>query len=139
AEKQLYLTHAQMRKLYSKTNFNQIRRFIKENPIDLNEVVEEESASTRRSFGRQKEKYKRPITKEFNTKKQTKQRAMRPQTTGAETKSWQTGDKANHKVWGIGTVVSVQGEDESMELDVAFPAPTGIKRLLAKFAPITKE
>ena len=64
---------------------------------------------------------------------------MRPQTTGAETKSWQTGDKANHKVWGIGTVVSVQGEGESMELDIAFPAPTGIKRLLAKFAPITKE
>src|SRR5690625_7285921 len=85
-------------------------RFIKEIPIDLIEVVEEESASTRRSFGGQKEKYNRPITNEFNTKKQSKQRAMRPQTTGAETKSWQTGDKANHKVWGIGTVVSVQGE-----------------------------
>src|SRR5699024_12055829 len=73
----------------------------KEIPIDLIEVVEEESASTRSSFGGQKEKYNRPITNEFNTKKQPKQRAMRPQTTGAETKSWQTGDKANHKVWGI--------------------------------------
>src|SRR5699024_4680839 len=64
---------------------------------------------------------------------------MRPQTTGAETKSWQTGDKANHKVWGIGTVVSVQGEGESMALDIAIPSPTRIKPILAKFAPITKE
>src|SRR5699024_5786654 len=118
---------------------NQMSRFIKEIPIDLIEVVEEESASTRRSFGGHKEKYNRPITNEFNTKKQSKQRAIRPQTTEPETKSLQTGHKANQKVWGIGTVVSVQGEDESMELDVAFPAPTGIKRLLAKFAPITKE
>ena len=100
AEEQLYLTHAQMRTLYGRTNFNQMSRFIKEIPIDLIEVVEEESASTRSSFGGQKEKYNRPITNEFNTKKQPKQRAMRPQTTGAETKSWQTGDKANHKVWG---------------------------------------
>src|SRR5690625_7529561 len=113
-------------------------RFIKEIPIDLIEVVEEESASTRRSFGGQKEKYNRPITNEFNTKKQSKQRAMRPQTTGAETKSWQTGDKANNKVWGIGTVVSIQGTDESLELDVEFQSPTSIKRFLSKFTLFTK-
>ena len=40
---------------------------------------------------------------------------------------------------GSGTVVKVQGTGDAMELDVAFPAPTGIKRLLAKFAPITKQ
>ena len=39
----------------------------------------------------------------------------------------------------MGTVVKVQGEGDNMELDVAFPAPVGVKRLLAKFAPITKE
>ncbi|GAE92303.1 ATP-dependent DNA helicase [Gracilibacillus boraciitolerans JCM 21714] len=32
----------------------------------------------------------------------------------------------------------VNGSGDAMELDIAFPAPTGIKRLLAKFAPITK-
>lgn len=40
---------------------------------------------------------------------------------------------------GIGTVVSVRGEGENMELDIAFPSPVGIKRLLAKFAPIEKQ
>lgn len=142
AEKELYLTHAQMRTLYGKTNMNRISRFIKEIPEELIEAVEEESISmfdTRSSFGEQKEKYNRPSSNEFKPRKPAKRKAMKPQTTGAENKLWQTGDKANHKVWGIGTVVRVQGEDEAMELDVAFPAPTGIKRLLAKFAPITKE
>lgn len=60
-------------------------------------------------------------------------------TTGAENKAWLPGDKAAHNKWGIGTVVSVRGEGEATEIDIAFPAPTGIKRLLAKFAPITKQ
>ena len=49
------------------------------------------------------------------------------------------GDRASHKKWGVGTVVSVRGTGDDMELDIAFPQPTGIKRLLAKFAPIEKE
>src|SRR5699024_860207 len=109
AEEQLYLTHAQMRTLYGRTNFNQLSRFIIEIPIELIEVIEEESYRTRSAFGGQKEKYNRQNTNEFNNKEQPTQRAMRPQTTGAESTSWHTGDKANHKVWGIGTVVSVQG------------------------------
>ena len=35
-------------------------------------------------------------------------------------------------------VVSVKGEGDSTELDIAFPQPIGIKRLLAQFAPIEK-
>ncbi|MGS7337797.1 hypothetical protein [Enterobacter kobei] len=49
------------------------------------------------------------------------------------------GDKAAHKKWGVGTVVSVKGSGDSTELDIAFPSPTGIKRLLAAFAPIEKQ
>ncbi len=55
----------------------------------------------------------------------------------AETETWQVGDKAEHKKWGIGTVVKTSGKDTSLELDIAFPSE-GIKRLLASFAPITK-
>src|SRR5699024_10901202 len=40
AEKELYLTHAQMRTLYGKTNMNRISRFIKEIPEELIEAVE---------------------------------------------------------------------------------------------------
>jgi DNA helicase-2/ATP-dependent DNA helicase PcrA len=48
------------------------------------------------------------------------------------------GDKVSHNKWGTGVVVAVKGSGDDTELQIAFPAPTGIKRLLAKFAPITK-
>ncbi|WP_085993298.1 DNA helicase PcrA [Oceanobacillus senegalensis] len=131
AEQILFLTHAKMRTLYGKTNMNPISRFINEIPQDLIEGIEEARTSMlgTSSFGKSKD---RPSP--------VKRKAERVQkTTGAETQEWAPGDKAAHKKWGVGTVVKVQGEGEKMELDVAFPAPTGIKRLLAKFAPITKQ
>jgi DNA helicase-2/ATP-dependent DNA helicase PcrA len=51
---------------------------------------------------------------------------------------FKNGDKVNHNKWGTGVVVAVKGSGEDMELNIAFPAPVGVKRLLAKFAPITK-
>ena len=59
------------------------------------------------------------------------------QSSGAETVGWNVGDKANHKKWGQGTVVQTRGEGDQLEVDIAFPE-VGIKRLLAKFAPIEK-
>ena len=58
--------------------------------------------------------------------------------TDGDTFGWKAGDKATHKKWGVGMVVSVKGDGDSVELDIAFPEPIGIKRLLAKFAPIEK-
>lgn len=48
------------------------------------------------------------------------------------------GEKVSHGKWGIGVVVSVKGSGNDTELQIAFPAPVGVKRLLAGFAPITK-
>ncbi|MEC0331807.1 ATP-dependent DNA helicase PcrA, partial [Paenibacillus macerans] len=48
------------------------------------------------------------------------------------------GDKVSHAKWGVGTVVSIKGSGNDTELQIAFPAPVGVKRLLAGFAPITK-
>ncbi|OPA76067.1 DNA helicase PcrA [Paenibacillus selenitireducens] len=52
--------------------------------------------------------------------------------------SFQTGDKVAHGKWGTGVIVAVKGTGNDMELQIAFPAPVGVKRLLAGFAPITK-
>ena len=48
------------------------------------------------------------------------------------------GEKVTHGKWGEGLIVSVKGTGDETELHIAFPAPVGVKRLLAKFAPITK-
>lgn len=58
--------------------------------------------------------------------------------TGAGLGGVVAGDKVQHAKWGIGTVVAVKGTGNDMELQIAFPAPVGVKRLLAAFAPVTK-
>ncbi|PAV28009.1 DNA helicase PcrA [Virgibacillus profundi] len=134
AERELYLTHAKMRTLYGRTNMNPISRFINEIPDELIEGIEEAKVSM---FGRGFAQLKdRPKDKPAPIKRRAEKMQK---TTGAENQTWGPGDKASHKKWGVGTVVKVQGEGEAMELDIAFPAPTGIKRVLAKFAPITKQ
>ena len=135
AEQVLHLSHAKMRTLYGKTNFNPVSRFINEIPDELLEGIEE---AKEQRFGKPKKEQQRPNPFAAPPKQAVKKAAQKT-TTGGEKLAWQVGDKANHKKWGQGTVVRVSGEGESMELDIAFPAPAGIKRVLAKFAPITKE
>ncbi|MBO9131263.1 DNA helicase PcrA [Bacillus sp. 165] len=124
AEEELYLTNAQMRTLFGRTNINSESRFLAEIPEHLLELLHQ----------------KPPIRKAVPTASMNRGSMLRSvqKTTGGEQMGWKVGDKATHKVWGIGTVVSVKGEGDAMELDIAFPSPIGIKRLLAKFAPITK-
>ncbi|GAA0328968.1 DNA helicase PcrA [Bacillus carboniphilus] len=129
AEQQLFLTSAGMRTLFGRTNMNPESRFIQEIPEDLIEYVNPPQAKSSSPFatGNQGASYPR----------RTGQPTMRPQKTGNEEKDWQVGDKVEHKKWGPGTVVSVRGEGDGKELDIAFPSQ-GIKRLLASFAPIEK-
>ncbi|WP_181347906.1 DNA helicase PcrA [Thalassobacillus sp. CUG 92003] len=133
AEQQLFVTHAKMRTLYGKTNMNPVSRFISEMPEEcIDGKANEQQAApffsnnqTSTSTSGASQEKRRP-------------KKMHDNSTGGEKISWNPGDKAQHKKWGEGTVVKVQGEGDSMELDIAFPAPTGIKRLLARYAPITK-
>ena len=106
-------------------------RFIKEIPADLLEGLEPARKSS--SFASS------TSTAGKSRQMQPQRKAvMRPATTmtGGDEAQWKVGDKAEHGKWGIGTVVSVKGNGEGTELDIAFPSPIGVKRLLAKFAPI---
>ncbi|HLS20728.1 MAG TPA: DNA helicase PcrA [Bacillota bacterium] len=133
AEEKLYLTHAEMRTLYGRPSSNQVSRFIEEIPDHLLKGLEQKHEQPFRPFTG------RAFDKPAETVRQvTRRKAVKRQTKGAESLAWEPGDKAKHNKWGIGTVVNVQHSGDDMELDIAFPAPTGIKRLLAKFAPITK-
>lgn len=155
AEQQLFITNAQMRTLFGRTNINPPSRFIKEIPEELLESEENKEASSRPTpFGGRGSSFGGGSTSPFGggsvagrgraatPASQTARRTTAPSrgltATGGESLDWMVGDKAEHKKWGVGTVVSVKGDGDSKELDIAFPSPTGIKRLLAKFAPVTK-
>ena len=135
AEEELFITNAQMRTLYGRTNMNPVSRFIAEIPAELiEEPMKQESSSnpfgvrgkSGSSFSQNRPQSRKPVSRPI------------PNTTGGSNISWSVGDKAEHGKWGTGTVVSVKGQGDSMELDIAFPSPTGVKRLLAKFAPVKK-
>ncbi|MEC0443772.1 DNA helicase PcrA [Bacillus subtilis] len=128
AEQELYLTNAKMRTLFGRTNMNPESRFIAEIPDDLLENLNEKK-ETRAMSARKMQPRRGPVSRPVSYASKT----------GGDTLNWAVGDKAGHKKWGTGTVVSVKGEGEGTELDIAFPSPVGVKRLLAAFAPIEKQ
>lgn len=163
AEEQLYLTSAKMRTLFGRTAFNMPSRFLQEIPEEVREVVSPGGGMTRsmgsgfsgttRSFtGNQGGGFGYGTTRAQSTSGQrastgrsgvtvtsgldaARKSAANESSTGV---SYSVGDKVAHGKWGEGTIVSVKGKDNDMELQIAFPAPVGIKKLLASFAPIKK-
>lgn len=125
AEQKLYLTSARYRTLYGRASYNNPSRFIAEISEEIIEDLAKESGFR---IGTHK-----PATPQRAAVHKSVYKAS-----GGDKMGWSAGDKAVHKKWGTGMVVSVTGSGEDIELDIAFPNPVGIKRLLAKFAPIEK-
>lgn len=142
AEQRLYLTCARSRMLFGRTSQNSPSRFLREISDDILEHVskakQNDNAASlpfRSSRNGQANNQRRVIGQV-----QSKPHVASLQKTGGNKFEWKAGDKAIHKKWGKGTVVSVRGEGNDIELDIAFPDPSvGVKRLLAAFAPIEKE
>ncbi len=129
AERKLYLTSARYRMLYGRSSYNQPSRFIGE---ISDEVIEELSENQSSGFG------SRPSSRTQTAPRRPAVKRPAYHASGGEKLGWRVGDKAMHKKWGMGMVVSTAGSGEEIELDIAFPEPVGIKRLQAKFAPIEK-
>src|SRR5690606_30440072 len=103
AGEKLYLTSAQYRTLYARTNYNSPSRFINEISQDIIETVG--------AGGSQPDYSRTPISGGFGSRPAARPAVRRPaaRKNGASI-GWQPGDKAKHKKWGEGMVVSVRGE-----------------------------
>ncbi|WP_117275218.1 DNA helicase PcrA [Streptococcus intermedius] len=153
AEKVLFLTNANSRLLYGKTNYNRPTRFLNEISSDLlNYQGLARPANT--SF---KASYVNGKTVQFGQGTSLAQALQeRKQQVGPSSISssqlpfgknieatqpdlnWAIGDIAHHKKWGDGTVLEVSGSGSSLELKINFPE-VGLKKLLASVAPIEKK
>jgi len=121
AKEKLYLLNAQSRMLYGKLQMNPVSRFVEELPED--KLVDLKGKE------RLEQRVKKVVPGLVN----------RPKAGPDASKiGWQVGDKALHQKWGKGTVVSMKNEGDALELGVAFEQPIGIKKLLAKFAPLER-
>lgn len=133
AERKLYLTSARFRMLFGRSSYNEPSRFIGEISEELTEDL---TAGASYGFSQSPSQSSRQPTQRPARRAPVKRPAYTE--TGGDKLGWNVGDKVSHKKWGTGMVVSLSGEGEETELDIAFPNPVGIKRLLAKFAPIEK-
>ncbi|KRL43010.1 ATP-dependent DNA helicase [Companilactobacillus mindensis DSM 14500] len=139
AEKELYITNAFSRMLYGKRQTNPTSRFVQEIDDDVLDSVNNNVGNIK-SFTSPRMGHSTPgkNRRERATATTFKSPTLKAKgASGAEKLTWNVGDKVNHKAWGTGTVVKVNGNGQNAELDVAFKSQ-GIKRLLAEYAPITK-
>ncbi|KQO11046.1 DNA helicase PcrA [Paenibacillus sp. Leaf72] len=167
AEKQLFMTSARMRTLFGRTASNMPSRFLDEVPSELKKDASASGGFGRIGGSRYgggsstgfgsggRTAPSRPAAngglgsggRSLGTSTSSGVRVSTPQAAGAGAagaagdagaKQFAAGDRVAHGKWGEGVIVSVKGTGNDMELQIAFPAPTGVKRLLAGFAPITK-
>lgn len=146
AEEVLYLTNANSRVLYGKTDFNKPSRFLSEIP----EEVLDYQGQARPANTAFKVSYQDSGLSQFGQGMSLAQ-ALQARKTQAAPPSfyqkasdsasnleWEIGDIAYHKKWGEGTVLAVDGSGKSQELKIKFPE-VGLKKLLASVAPIEKK
>lgn len=162
AEEELYLTCARMRTLFGRSQMNAPSRFLSEIPAELIEPMHLDGSrgygfgsggSGERRFGsaggfgaagqaraaaagRGPVSFRGPGAAAAGSAAGSSGAGTAG---GSRPLDYAVGDKVSHGKWGTGVVVAVKGSGDDTELQIAFPAPVGVKRLLAKFAPITKQ
>lgn len=118
AEEKVFLTRAWKRTIYGRDAYNPPSRFIEEIPEEYLEGKIPQRKEKVTSFN----KFSNAIT-------------FSPKSSASD--SFNIGDKVEHTKWGPGVVVAVKGSGDEAEISVAFP-DQGIKKLIAKYAPIIK-
>ncbi len=145
AERKLYMTYARNRMIFGRTVSYPQSRFLLEIPDEYMErlIVRQNAYGFANSSVVQQRGYGsafRPSIQQNAGTNNFKPAAVGGTGTAIQPDlnvKWQVGDKAQHGKWGIGTVVSVRGQGEEIELKIAFPGQ-GIKGLMQKYAPIAK-
>ena len=155
AEKILYLTNANSRLLFGRTNYNRPTRFINEISSDLLDyqgLARPANSSFKASYSSGGLAFGQGMS--LAQALQDRKRGVAPKTiqssglpfgqfsAGAKSApsetNWSIGDIALHKKWGEGTVLEVSGSGATQELKINFPE-VGLKKLLASVAPIEKK
>ena len=155
AEKILYLTNANSRMLYGKTNYNQPSRFLREISSDLLDyqgLARPANSSFKVSYtNSDTSKFGQGMSLAQALQERKRQAAPNSISTGSlpfgkssqsqpskPEVAWAIGDIVHHKKWGDGTVLAVSGSGNSQELKINFPE-VGLKKVLASIAPIEKK
>lgn len=151
AEQLLYLTNANTRLLFGRSQYNQPSRFIREissNLLDYRGLARPANTSFKASYvdGRTPQ-FSRGMSlqqalqgEKSSTQPLTHLGHRLPFTNDDKDKEsdWSVGDLVVHKKWGTGIVLEVSGSGRGQELKIKFQE-MGLKKVLASVAPISKK
>jgi DNA helicase-2/ATP-dependent DNA helicase PcrA len=142
ARERLYLSRAMVRSAWGAPQHNPASRFLAELPEDLVDWRRTEAAQTSwysssassryaAAGGSVPSGYISPISRRTVTP------AAKPTAGSRPVPSLEPGDRVMHDSFGLGTVVSVQGQAEKAVASVDFGS-SGVKRLLLRYSPVEK-
>ncbi|MCC7515758.1 MAG: DNA helicase II [Pseudomonadales bacterium] len=118
AEKKLYLTYAESRRLYGSDSFNMPSRFIREIPPALLEEVRPRTKITRPVY------HERPATPAWTRQQHT------------DDNNFHLGQRVSHPVFGSGIILNVEGSAARTRVQINFD-DAGLKWLMLSQANLT--
>lgn len=137
AEERLFITFANTRTIYGRTNYTLPSRFVEEIPKELVETTYDEkklrvnrsSKNTRFDSNISNDKYNKIVDKEIEEaeKRKEENQGLAGEITIAT--------KVRHKKWGEGMIVGIKDTPNDKELTIAFEN-AGLKRIILSIAPI---
>lgn len=135
AREELHLYHAHRRSLYGQPSFNRRSRFVDDIPDEL--------LDTSSPFGYDPDPRVRSVRQERTGGYQvTEARNVITESPGLRKPEWRSpfevGERVRHAKFGIGVVIACSPLKDDVEVTVAFPGVTGIKKLVQKLAKLEK-
>src|SRR5699024_2525501 len=148
ARENLYLTRAQMRSLWGQPQFMPASRFLDEVPEQVLDVARAGSTLSGAGFGGGTGGYGAGSRRgpSFSGGIGGGRSDIRRPSLGSGRKAIPAdrlpqpavGDRITHDSFGMGTVTEVAGQGERTQIEVQFKAPHGSKRLVLRYAAVTK-
>jgi DNA helicase-2/ATP-dependent DNA helicase PcrA len=138
AKEQLYLSYAGSRMFFGQTQRNAVSRFVAEIPMSLYIAKSSRPKPTLAYTPTITPENRRPQSVMAPSWTDLARSAALKTSTATPKLGYKLGDKVKHAVFGNGTVVSINPAGDDAQVTVAFPAPIGIKKLMASFAKLEK-
>jgi DNA helicase-2/ATP-dependent DNA helicase PcrA len=129
AMEELHLVHAQRRSMFGTPNFNRRSRFLDDIPDRLLDTMNTggyvQAVSPARTVQQDRTGSYRVFDKPVDAPKKT-----------AWKSPFEVGQRVKHAKFGIGVVIACNPVRDDVEVTVAFPGVTGVKKLAQKFAKL---
>ncbi|MEY3408199.1 MAG: helicase PcrA, partial [Actinomycetota bacterium] len=128
AEKRLYLSRAESRSRWGASEYNAPSRFIEEIPEELTLWLRGDRGS------------KKVTSARASDPKRATDHMLRRLSPAEAAQEFDLvpGDKVRHEKFGIGIVREIAGAGDRAQITVDFGPPHGEKRLILRYAPVTK-